>query len=381
MRINIFNLTASALIILTVLNACGGDPNSLDAKKAELSKYKTQQKELLSKISTLEKEIATLDKSEVNKVIKPKLVAVDTLRTANFVNYIDVMGKVDADENTTISPTTGGTVTNVLVKVGQHVTTGQTLATVDDGILTKSIAQLEQQLTFATDLYNRQQRLWDQKIGSEVQLLQAKNGKEAIEKQIETVKEQMRMMRIKAPFSGVVDEVMLKKGQLAAPGYPAFRIMNNQGLKVKADVAESYIGKIKTGNRVKLFFPDLKKETDATLNYVSQVIDPMNRTFKAEIKLPNNKEYHPNMLVVVKIIDFSTNNTIVVPVNTIQKAEEGNYLFVAREENGKQVARRVWIEKGLTYNGRTHIKKGLKNGDALIITGYQDLNEGDLITY
>ena len=355
---------------VAILASCGQpDP------KAELAKLRTQQAELSEKIKLLEEQIAATDTTKTGKI---KDVIVTAIVPSTFKHFIDVQGVVDADENVSIMPTMAGNVTKIYVNEGDNVKAGQLLAEVDNDIYVKQLNSLQPQLTLATDLFNRQKRLWDQKIGSEVQFLQAKTQKESIEKQIETIQEQIELTRIKSPINGTVDYVGLKLGQLAAPGaMPAFRVVNMAKLKVSANISETYASKVKKGNAVALFFPDLNKEVPSTVSFAARVIDPMTRTFVTEASLSSAAgEFHPNMIAVLKVIDYQNDKALVVPVNLIQNSEKESFLFVAEEKDGKKVARKRVVTIGSVYNGMAEISSGLNENDLVITTGASDLADG-----
>jgi len=366
------------LFIVTIAASCGNLDNSpLAKKKEELAKLKTERKELNDKILKLEGEIALLDSNSGNS--KAKLVSFKSMEAQSFTNYIEIMGKVDADQNTNVSSEIPGTLQKINVVVGQNVILGQTLGEIDNTTSVVALNELKQQLDFAKTMYDKQKNLWDQKIGSEVQYISAKNNYESLQKRLATMNQQLGLARIKSPISGVVDEVYVKIGQTVAPGMPCFRIVNSSKLKIKADVAESFAGKIKQGNRVKLFFPDLNKESDGVVSYSSKVIDVINRSFKIEIPINSSDEYKPNMLAKIKIVDYSNEKAIVVPVNTIRTVGAESFIMVAEEKNGKAIAKKHKVTFGLTYNGETEIVSGLVVGDKLITVGYQELEDGDEI--
>jgi len=366
------------LFIVTIAASCGNLDNSpLAKKKEELAKLKTERKELNDKILKLEGEIALLDSNSGNS--KAKLVSFKSMEAQSFTNYIEIMGKVDADQNTNVSSEIPGTLQKINVVVGQNVILGQTLGEIDNTTSVVALNELKQQLDFAKTMYDKQKNLWDQKIGSEVQYISAKNNYESLQKRLATMNQQLGLARIKSPISGVVDEVYVKIGQTVAPGMPCFRIVNSSKLKIKADVAESFAGKIKQGNRVKLFFPDLNKESDGVVSYSSKVIDVINRSFKIEIPINSSDEYKPNMLAKIKIVDYSNEKAIVVPVNTIRTVGDESFIMVAEEKNGKAIAKKHKVTFGLTYNGETEIVSGLVVGDKLITVGYQELEDGDEI--
>jgi RND family efflux transporter, MFP subunit len=348
------SLTALAAAI-ALLASCGSGPNDPSTELANLKDQKTQ---IEARISELEKQVNGGKPAER----KVKTVALSEISTAPFRHYIDLQGKVDADESVMATAKMPGALRRVLVKNGDNVQKGQLLAEVDDAVLVKSLAELEGQLATATDIYNRQKGLWDQKIGSEVAFIQAKNGKESLERSIATLKEQLGMYKIYAPQSGTVDMVMLKQGQAIAPGVPLCNILNLTNLKIKGDVTEAYAAKVKKGDRVQVFFPDLKKEITSTVTYVSKSINPMTRTFSVECALPGGG-YSANQIAVLKIIDYQNPNAVSIPVNLVQTAEDGDFVLVAEKTGEKRAtAKKVGIKQGSNYNGQVEILSGLKKG-------------------
>jgi membrane fusion protein (multidrug efflux system) len=362
----------------TLLMACssgkGGD------KQAQLDKLKKQEAEISEQIKTLEKEIAAEGKGSDSS--KSKMVAVTAVETKPFKHYVEIQGRIDAIENINVSPKMAGLVTKVNVKEGDEVHAGSVLAEIDDQLIKQNMEELKSSLSLSTTVYEKQKSLWDRKIGSEIQYLTAKNQKETLERKLETLEEQLDMCKIKAPFNGTVDMVSLRVGQSVAPGMPSIRVVNLSKLKAKADVAEAYASKVKVGNDVVVVFPDLNKEIKATISFVGEVIDPLNRTFSVEVKLEGNvPDYHPNMIVVLKVIDYKKDSALVVPINVVQNSEEGKYLFLAVNENGKTVAKKQMVSVGLSYDGKTEITNGLSASDQVITTGFQDLNNGEFLKF
>lgn len=372
----------TVLLFLTLFAvACGETENrSLNKKKEELAKLKEERKALNDKINKLSAEIALLD-SNAEIQSKGKLVVVRNIETQAFTNYIEIMGKVDADQNTNVSPEIGGTLMKIYVQSGQSVSVGQTLGEIDNTVSATAMNELKTQLEFAETLYLKQKNLWEQKIGSEVQYLTARNNYESLKKRLATMNQQLGMSRIKSPISGIIDEVYVKTGQTVMPGMPCFRVVNSNNLKIKAEIAESYSGKVKTGNQVRLFFPDLKHETVGTVSYVSKVIDPINRAFRIEIPLPSSGEYKPNMITKLSITDYTNNNAFVVPVNTIRTVGTESAVMLAVASGDKKRAKKQKVTLGMTYNGQTEILSGLKSGDQLITVGFQELEDGDEIKF
>lgn len=366
------------LILLTatsILASCS--KSSSTDKKSELEALKKQQSEISTKIAALEAELAKENPGENQKA---KFVSLDTLEAKEFIHYVEVHGQVQADQNVNIVPRSMGPVVKVYAEVGQTVKKGQVLAKIDDAIIRKSIDELNTRLDLVTTIYNKQKNLWDQKIGTEVAYLQAKNNKEALENSIATAKEQLDNTNIKSPIDGIVDQADIREGEMVAPGArPVFRVVNFSQLKATAELAESYLNTVNTGDDVIISFPDLKKEVNAKINFAANAINPVSRTFKVEVKLNNSKEYRPNMLSVMKIIDYKAAKAITVPMNVIQSDQAGNYVFVVNENAGKLTVKKAAVVVGEIYRGTAEIRSGLNVGDKVITVGYQDLNEGDLV--
>ena len=355
------------IIIASIVVAC-----STPDKKAELEKLRTQKATLETQIATLEEELAKSDTT------KEKLIDVVTmpLTTQTFKTYIEVQGRIDADENVALSSQMPGTLTKINVKVGDEVTKGEVLAETDIRAVQQQISDLQTNLDLATQVYQKQKNLWDQKIGTEIQYLQSKTTKESLENKMSAMQEQIRMSKIISPINGTVDAVNVKIGQAIAPGIPAINVINFSNLKVKADVAESYSARVKIGNEVQIFFPDMKDSVMSKVNYASRAISNLTRTFGVEVLLDNSKEYHPNMVAKLKINDYqSATPKIVLPVKFIQKGT--NEQFVLLAVNGKVVKNSVKISH--EYNGLAEISEGLKEGDLLITQGYDLINEGDKV--
>lgn len=366
------------LIGIAALIASCSSSGKTEDKTAELDKLRKQEAEISEKIKALEKEINSGDSTFVGKV---KDVAISTLNMQIFKHYVDIQGKVDAEENVTITSQMPGSVSTILVKAGQRVSKGQLLAELDYSSYVAQGEALKPGLNLAITNFEKQQRLWNQKIGSEIQFLTAKTQKESLEKQLNSINEMIDMMRIKSPIDGTVDEVYLKLGQAAAPGAPGIRIVNFSKLKAKADVAESYASKIKEGNDVEIVFPDINQTITSKISFKGRVINALTRTFGVEAHLQSQPDYHPNMLAVLKIVDYHNPSAMVVPINTIQNSDEGQFVMVARIENGKNIAKKQRVKVGKEYGGMAEITEGLVANDKLITTGYQDLNDGDNIKF
>lgn len=371
---NIPMLFALGLLIFACNTA-----SEVDQKKEELAKLKSEQQELSGKIKKLETELATLAPVK-NAEGRVKLVAVSPVQPQTFKHYLSVQGTVESDENILVSPKMGGVITSVQVNEGDRVNRGQVLAVIDDAVLRQSIEELKTGLELATTVYEKQQNLWNQKIGSEVQYLQAKNSKESLDKKLQTLDSQLAMTRITSPITGVVDDVTIKPGEAVAPGLGVIRVVNLSNIKVKARMADSYIGTVKKGDEVNITLPDIKEEFAGKVSFVGQVVNPQSRTFDLEVSLTNkDSKLKPNMLAVVNINDKTAQDAIVIDANFVQQSEFGDIVFVAGKEGNNQKAQMRKVKTGLSYNGQVEVLEGLKAGESLITSGYQDLVDGQVI--
>ena len=308
---------------------------------------------------------------------KIKTVELISLAPQVFNNYIDIQGKVDADENVSVNAEMPGTVSKVNVRLGDEVNTGQVLAELDSKALQQGIAELQNGLDLATTLFEKQKNLWEQNIGTEIQFLASKNQKESLEKKMATLQEQLKMLKIISPINGIVDAVDIKLGQATMPGLPALRVVNLNSLKVKGEVSESHLAKVKAGNDVVIIFPDMMDTIKAKISYAAKVISPLNRTFTATVNLDGKTEYHPNQVAIMKIIDYTNPKALVVPVAAIQHTEEGDFVFICQGAKAKKVK----VKAGKMYNGKAEILEGLNEGDKFISKGFQELNEGESIKF
>jgi len=365
------------LAIAAILVSC----NSSTDKKGKLEKLKVQREELNTQISQLEAEIYP---NGLPSEIKSTTVKVDPVQSCVFNHYVEVQGVVDGDQNVAVSPQTSGIVTAVYVTEGSNVKKGQVLAELDAVVLKQSLDELKTQATLISNLFDKQKALWDKNIGSEVQFLQAKTNKEAIDNKIKTLQGQIDMARIISPISGTVESVPLKLGQMASPGQPtsAIRIINMNSAKIKADVSENFASRIEDGNKVLIRFPDTGKEIESKLSFTSRFIDPTNRTFQVECRIQSGEvQLRANMIAYVKIKDYTNDKAFCIPVNYVQTNKDGKFIFVAVQKDNKWVASRRMVKQGMDYNGVAEITEGLALGDKVISSGYQSLNEGTQIVF
>lgn len=353
------------LVMVALITACGGGD-----KKAELEKLKKQKADLETKIAAIEEELAKTDTTKKDKAMEVVAVPVEN---RIFKTYIEIQGRIDADENVMLSSEVPGTITKINVKVGDEVSKGQVLAETDSRAMQQQLAAMQVSLALVTQIYEKQKNLWDQKIGTEVAFLSTKTQKEGLETQMSAMQEQLRMAKIISPINGTVDQLNIKIGQAVAPGGNAISVINFSNLKVKADVAEAYTARVKTGNEVLVLFPDMKDSLTSKVHYASRGINNLTRTFGVEVLLDNSKEYHPNMVARLKINDYKSEKPeVTVPVKYIQKGAEESFVMVV--ENNKAVKKAVKI--GREYNGVAEIISGLKEGDLLITEGYDLVVEG-----
>ncbi|MBS1666829.1 MAG: efflux RND transporter periplasmic adaptor subunit [Bacteroidetes bacterium] len=393
----IWNIVVAAEILL--LSSCGAgsskdNKSELATKKEALEKLKSDQAKIGDQIATLEKEIKRLDTSATNNE-KPKLVAIATVVPTSFDHYIDLQGKVDAVNISFITPRGNpGQVKALFVKTGDRVRKGQLLLKMDDVIAKQSLSAAQQslvaiksQMDLAKDLFKRRQNLWAQGIGTEVDVLAAKTSAENLEAQykaqndnLKNAQEQVNFTSVYSDVDGVADDVNIRVGEIFS-GVNQIKIVNKQNLKVTTQVPENYLGKVKVGSHLIINLPDINKTIDAVVNVTSPLIDNNSRSFYIEAKIPSGKEFYPNQVAMVKILDYAVKNTLTVPVNTLQTDDKGKFVMVAAtQENGKMVARKRPVQVGEFYGDKMEVKSGLKEGDRIIVEGFQGLYEGQSIT-
>lgn len=401
----VINNIALVAGLAVMLAACSGNAakdakGDLSNKKAALAKLKKEKSELDSKIRTLESEIAEADP---NSTGTQRLVSIATVDSGAFTHFIDLQGKVDAENVAYVSPRgQGGTVKAVYVTEGKVVSKGQPILKLDDALARQQLAAAQQQIAglesqakLAQTVYERQQNLWKQNIGSEVQVLEAKTRAESAASQLSAAKanvrlaeEQVAQTTVTAEISGTIDLVNVKVGEFFSPASAAnpnsgIRIVNTGNLKVRVSVPENYLSKIKVGSPLEVVLPELNNRVIKTkVTVASKLIDPTTRSFTIEGRLPYDKDLRPNQSAIVKIQDYTNPDAITVPLNIVLSDEKGRYLFVAEQanNNGRLVARRRVVTVGESYGGMMEITSGLKVGDLIITEGYQTLYDGQSIT-
>jgi RND family efflux transporter MFP subunit len=387
-------------IILTIYQSCGNTSKkerdgTLTDKKVELEKLKSQKNSTDEKIKSLEADIAKLD-TGATKSDKVKLVSIVPVAVENFKHYIDLQSRVDAENISYVSPRgMGGQVRQVYVKKGDRVRKGQLLVKLDDAVarqnvvaVRQSMSVVETQLAMAKTIYARQKNLWDQNIGTEVQLLQSKSNVEGLENQLKTMRENVRtaqeqvnLSNVYSDVSGVADEVNVHPGESFMGGPNGIKIVNTNSLKVITDIPENYLSRVKKGITVQVTIPDVGKTFNSTISVISQSVSSTSRGFTAEIKIPFDPLLKPGQSAVTKILDYSATNSLIIPVNVIQSDEKSKYVYVLQTlSNGKTVAKKKPVIIGEVYGDKVEIKTGLVAGDQLISEGYQGLYEGQAVS-
>jgi membrane fusion protein, multidrug efflux system len=364
----------SVVAVVALLAACSAA--TPDDKKAQLEKLKAQQVEITKQVQQLEKEIAKENPTEAK--IKTKDVAVAEIKATKFDHYVQTQGRVEAEDNISVSAKSPGVVMAVYVNEGQQVSKGQALAQIDNAVILRNIESMKSQLELAKSVYDRQKNLWDQKIGTEVQFLQAKTNKEGLERQIASLQEQNEMLRIKSPINGTVDEVIAKIGEAVSPGMPAFRVVNTSDLKLTANVSEAFVTDVKKGNKVIVTIPELKKDLESKVTFVGKTIDQLTRTFTVEVALPSEANLRPNMSGVIKVVFHSEPTAITVPINVVQDINGEKIVFVAEPDGKNTVARKKVVKVEGVYGGKAQVS-GLTAGEKVVTFGYQGLNDGEFL--
>lgn len=397
---NIFKLTLLVPLV-ALLAACGSSSKEKKGEagdlKVKLEKLKKEKNGLDAQIRQVEEQLAKADPSSVQT---QKLVSVDTLRIQDFTHFIELQGKIDADNVAYVSPAgQGGIVKAVYVKSGSRVSKGQTILKLDDALARQAVVGAQQQaavlkarLAQAQTLYERHQNLWKQNIGAEVNVINAKAEVDALQSQLRAAQAQVSMAQeqsdqsnVRAQISGVVDQVNIKVGEFFSPQSAAdprsgIKIVNNSSIKIVTAVPENYASRIKKGDKVEVVVPESGKPAyKSTISVVGAAVDPTTRSFTTEAKLPSDPMLKPNQLATMKILDYQSKAAVTVPINVVQSDEKGKYVYVAEKSGNKTIARKKTVIVGESYNGVMEIKSGLAGGDLIISEGYQTVYDGQVV--
>lgn len=369
--------------MLTLLFACqpSGEaeyPEDLAGRKTLLKEKKTELKSLEKMIAQLK---ADIEKEEPPKEKQRKTVSIMQLEKKDFLKFTEIQANVEADDLVAASSETGGRIVKMRWKEGDYIKKGALVAKIDMESVDKQIAELQTSRSLAQDVFNRQKRLWDQKIGTEMQYLQAKNNLERIDKSLETIKHQLTKSIVYSPSSGYVEMVMAKSGEMAGPGAPIIQILNTGKLKVVASLPETFLGKVKRGQLVDINFPALEQDMKAKISQMGRTIDPANRTFKVEINLPNSKgNIKPNLLATILVNDYKSEDQVVIPLELVQEEISGKqYVFVKSKAESGFKAEKFYVETGESYLGDVEIIEGLEGTEEIILDGARSLSENELI--
>lgn len=380
-------------ILLTVFSivmlSCGGDKkNSTETVIASgnLEQMRLKRSEIVKSADELSKELKKIDEAigAIDENHKQTLITTTTAQESVFKHYLELQAQVQTKDNLIVNAQMGGILEQLSVKEGQRVSKGQVIGRVDDGGLSQQLAQLEIQASLAKTTFERQKNLWDQKIGSEIQFLQAKSASEAQTKAIQQLKKQMAKTAIIAPFSGVVDEIISEKGSVLAPGSPVLRIINLGNMYLEADVPEKYLSSIKRGTEVVVDFPMLNEKIDTKISLVNNNINPANRSFKIQVQVPNKSGLiKPNLSSKLNINDYSNKSVIAVPLSIISENAEGEqYLYIAEKSGAKNLtkAKKVIVKTGKSQGDLVEILEGVVEGDLIIKEGARSVKDGQVVS-
>lgn len=381
-KISILSLTFLLLI------SCGGDKKSTEAiiESGNLETIRAKRAEIVLQQSAINDELKAIDEaiSRLDTVKKLPLVTVFKAEKKEFNHFIEIQGDVETKKNVVLYPEFSGTLNRVYVKEGQKVTKGQLLASIDDGGLSQQLSQIEVQAALAKTTFERQEKLWSQKIGSEIQYLQAKANYEAQQNAVNQMRAQVGKTTIRAPFSGIVDDVMSEQGTVVSAGVSeVIRIVNLGDMYIEAEVPESYLSSVTEGKKVAIYFPVLGESVNSTVRQVGNYINPSNRTFKIEINVPNNKKtIKPNLTAQLKINDYTNAEAILIPQSILSENANGDqYIYVTNQsENASEfIAKRVIVTTGKTEGDFVEILEGVKDGDTIINEGARSVKDGQFV--
>jgi membrane fusion protein (multidrug efflux system) len=366
-------------IVALFLASCGQeattDLGKLQAQRDSLKKERTN---ISDQIKSLELEINELDTNYKERVTNVTTLA---LAPTSFEHFFNVQGVVETDQNAQIFAEAPGKINSIKVKEGDKVKKGQVLMTIDSRIVNNQIDELKGRLTLAKTVFEKQEALWKKNIGSEIQFLESKNNYESLQQNIETLQAQQAMYTVTAPFSGVIDEITPKVGEMANPAMPAFRLINTDIMYVKADITERYLGQIKEGDKVMIEFPSANAKVESKIDRIGSFINPNNRSFKIKLLLDNaDKTLKPNMLGELKVRDYKSDSTVVIPTALIQITPTGEeFVYVVKNEEGRTIAVKTMIKSGMTYDNNSEVIEGLNGSEKLVNRGARSIKDGDVV--
>jgi len=359
------------LIALSLVAISCATEDGVEAKKAELEELKTTSNEINSQIKELEAELVKLDPEFAKQNHKSILITTAKAKRGRFEHYVEVTGSVLSKKNVSISAETSGRILEVPAIEGMRVAKGQVLAKIDTESIQRAIEELENTMDLANTLFEKQERLWKQQIGTEVQYLEAKNRKEGLERNLATAKTELAKGVIRAPFAGTIETVQVRLGELVQPGALMFQFVGESDLFIEADISESYVGVLGKGDSVDVRFPSINQDIQTKVSAVGAIINPNNRTFKVEVYLPKIPMVKPNMISVLKIQDYEQNDAVTVPSHLVLSDNRGDYLFVVVDG----IAKKKYVERGKTFDQETEILKGLEGNEVLVDKGFREVGD------
>jgi len=380
-------------LLSILLTSCGGDKknsvedvltsNDVEAIQKKIDELTTQQQAIHTELKLLDQKLADLN-PEKNVPLITAFIA----KAEKFDHFLELQGSVETKQNVVINAEISGILQQIYVKEGQKVSKGQLLARIDDGGMSQQLAQMQIQADLAKTTFERQKRLWDQKIGSEIQYLQTKSNYEGQQSVVNQMKSQLSKSTVTAPFSGTIDDIITEQGSVVSPGQtPILRIVNLSDMYIKADVPESYIADVVEGKNVEVTFPVLGKTVKTKIRQTGNYINPDNRTFNVEIEVPNKeKMIKPNLTARLKINDYTNSKALMIPQSIISDNAEGNqYIYILDSIEGqKAVAKQTIIKTGKTQGDVIEVLEGLNDGDQIIEEGARSVKDGQtvkIITY
>jgi RND family efflux transporter MFP subunit len=369
----LFATVAAAAASCTSNDSASGDVAQLTARRDSLAGIVAKAE---GEISQIDLELASLDTTA-----QWNTVTILAVGSSAFQHDFDIYGTVKSDQSVTLYPESAGRIQRVLVRSGQKVSAGQVLVELDNSVMQSSLAEIKTQLDLAQTLFDKQKRLWDQGIGSEVQYLQVKTQLEGLQKRLATAQKQAAMASLRAPFAGTVDELFLKAGEYAAPGMAVARLVSSGGLRLELDVPETYITRLKVGQKIALNFNSIGLQTSASISQVGDFISADSRTFKVNVSLPSNSQIKPNMMASAQVVDYSSKGVITVPNRLILQDSKGanyTYLFVPAKNGLGKVERRE-LQLGVSNNDATEVLGGLSLEEQIIDRGIRSVQTGETV--
>ncbi len=360
-----------SLALLVGVVSCSAQKDELADKKDQLESYKSEAAALKVSIQELEDEISRLDPEFRKNQRKSVLITTIQPEKGDFEHYVEVTGSVLSKKNVNISSELSGRIEEIVTREGMSIRKGQVIAIIDSESVERSLAEIQTQLDLAKTIFEKQERLWNQQIGTEIQYLEAKSRMETLEKNLASLQLQKDKSTVRAPFDGTVEELLVRVGELVQPGTPIVNMIGEDDLFIEGDISERYIGILDQGDSVSIRFPSIDRTLETKVTAIGSVINPDNRTFKVEVFLPRMDLVKPNMLSVLNIKDYENSEAVIVPTYLILQDNKGSYVFVV--EGG--LARKKYVERGMTYEGKTEILEGLEGSENLVDKGFREVGD------